>query len=52
MTFGYNRHLMTRAEIDKEMYEDLLAEGMCPIKATLIYVAVRLFGGSHWNTKQ
>lgn len=40
---GYCKHLMTRAEIDKEMLEDLLAEGMCPIRAYIIYFCVRLF---------
>lgn len=50
---GYRQHLMTRAEIDKEMLDDLLAEGMCPIKSYIIYFCVRLFGQPHWDrTKQ
>jgi hypothetical protein len=40
---------LTRLESDKLLKEMLLFNGTAKIKAFLVYYAVRLFGGSHWD---
>lgn len=46
----YNDCTGTRLAADDELYDGLIACGMGRIKAWLIYRAVRLGGGSHWNS--
>jgi len=47
----YTAQDIDRADADTELREGMLACGAGPIKAWLVYRAVRLFGGSHWQAK-
>lgn len=48
----YQAHDLTRAEADAKLYEGLVAAGMSRPKAWAYWVAVRIFGGSHWSPKR
>ena len=48
MTRGYQLHPCPREEIDRELLEDLKADGMGFAERHSVYIAVRMFGGSHW----
>lgn len=57
-TTGTDEHgfKITRAQADKRLFDCMKRAGKTPIVGRFIvpafyYVAVRLFGGSHWKTK-
>jgi len=45
----YTKEALPRKECDKLLREMALKKGYNPTKANLVYVAVRLFGWSHWK---
>lgn len=45
----YTSHVLTRKEADQWLKEALIKNGMAWHKAAAIYIAVRLFGASHWE---
>ena len=45
----YTKMQLPRKECDKLLREMAIEKGYNKIKAFLVYYAVRLFGGSHWN---
>ncbi len=45
----YTKMQLPRKECDELLREMALEQGYNKIKADLVYDAVRLFGGSHWN---
>ena len=47
----YNDAIGPRAQWDEELYENCIACGMSRVKAWIIYRAVRLGGGSHYQPK-
>ena len=50
--FLYAHHLTTRKEADIFMRDELINAGMCPFKAFIIFICVRLFGKSHWDVNK
>lgn len=42
---------ISRKEADVKLRDGLKADGMGFIKRNLVYIAVRLFGGSHYNNE-
>lgn len=44
----YENHVCTRKEADQWYRDDLKANGYPTWKANLVYVGVRVGGGSHW----
>lgn len=47
--FLYMTHLTTKEEADVILFEKCLSFGMGFIRASLVYLAVRLFGTKAWN---
>lgn len=45
----YKSHELTREMADKVLREMLMADGVDEIEAQAFYLAVRMFGGSHWG---
>ena len=45
----YTKMQLPRKECDELLREMAIEQGYNKIKADLVYEAVRLFGGSHWN---
>ncbi len=45
----YTKMQLPRKECDELLREMALEKGYNKVKADLVYEAVRLFGGSHWN---
>jgi len=45
----YTKMAIPRKECDKLLKEMILEKGYNKIKANLVYIAVRLFGNSHWK---
>lgn len=48
--FLYDRRIGTRKQADMEFKRMMLRDGVHPIKAEVMYRAVRWFGGSWWRT--
>lgn len=46
--FFYSQHLVTRLQADNIFFSDLISNGFPFFKACLVWLGVRLFGGSHW----
>lgn len=45
----YTTHFYTREESDNVFYEAMIASGMHPDIAKMMFEGVRLFGASHWD---
>lgn len=45
----YTRKALTRLQCDQLLREGMIALGARPTMAAVVYAAVRLGGGSHWN---
>lgn len=48
--YMYSVKLGTRSEADEFYYQNLIAGGFGKVKAKLVWLGVRLGGGSHWGT--
>ena len=44
----YEAKICTRKEADEFYYENLIRNGFGKIKSWLVYIGVRMGGGSHW----
>lgn len=47
----YDEQAITREEADDELRCNCIACGMRPSQARVVWLMVRMFGGSHWKTK-
>lgn len=47
--YGYSIHYAPRKVIDQLLYDMLVEAGMSRAKAYAIFLAVRSFGGNHWD---
>lgn len=45
----YSSHVTTREEADQVLHEMLLLDGVSECEAGQFYLAVRMFGASHWG---
>ncbi len=48
----YETQVLPREDADTELHEGMRDCGAGIIKAWLVYRAVRMFGGSHWKTRE
>lgn len=44
----YSAHVVTREEADQVLHEMLVLDGVSECEAEQFYLAVRMFGASHW----
>ena len=47
--YMYDNHIVCRKDADKWYRDALVENGYATWKSWLVYYAVRLFGGSHWE---